>query len=97
MGHGVLHLDNVEVPASNLLGDEGSALRSVLNGFDFTRPLLALAGIGCAQATLDETPRRAAPHAGNCRRARKGAFSGAMSAGPRKSAVERARRPALRM
>jgi cyclohexanecarboxyl-CoA dehydrogenase len=55
MGRGVLHLDNVEVPASNLLGREGSAFRSVLNGFDFTRPLLALTGIGCAQATLDET------------------------------------------
>ena len=55
MGRGVLHLDNVEVPASNLLGSEGSAFRSVLNGFDFTRPLLALTGIGCAQATLDET------------------------------------------
>lgn len=55
MGRGVLHLDNVEVPASHLLGREGGAFRSVLNGFDFTRPLLALTGIGCAQATLDET------------------------------------------
>jgi hypothetical protein len=27
----------------------------VLNGFDFTRPLLALTGIGCAQSTLDLT------------------------------------------
>ncbi len=55
MGRGVLHLDNVEVPASQLLGQEGGAFRKVLNGFDFTRPLLALTGIGCAQATLDET------------------------------------------
>lgn len=55
MGRGVLHLDNVEVPASHLLGREGGAFRNVLNGFDFTRPLLALTGIGCAQATLDET------------------------------------------
>ena len=55
MGRGVLHLDDVEVPAQNLLGGEGAAFRSVLNGFDFTRPLLALTGIGCAQASLDET------------------------------------------
>lgn len=56
MGRGVLHLDNVEVPAVNLLGREGGAFRSVLNGFDFTRPLLALTGIGCAQATLRPLP-----------------------------------------
>lgn len=55
LGRGVLHLDDVEVPAQNLLGSEGAAFRSVLNGFDFTRPLLALTGIGCAQASLDET------------------------------------------
>jgi cyclohexanecarboxyl-CoA dehydrogenase len=55
MGRGVLHLDGVRVPRSALLGSEGGAFRSVLNGFDFTRPLLALTGIGCAQASIDET------------------------------------------
>ena len=55
MGRGVLHLDGVRVPASALIGPEGSAFRSVLGGFDFTRPLLALTGIGCAQAALDIT------------------------------------------
>jgi cyclohexanecarboxyl-CoA dehydrogenase len=55
LGRGVLHLDNVVIPAQNLLGAEGAAFRTVLNGFDFTRPLLALTGIGCAQASLDET------------------------------------------
>jgi cyclohexanecarboxyl-CoA dehydrogenase len=55
MGRGVLHLDGVRVPADALLGPEGSAFRNVLNGFDFTRPLLALTGIGCAQSTLDLT------------------------------------------
>lgn len=55
LGRGVLHLDGVRVPADALLGPEGSAFRSVLGGFDFTRPLLALTGIGCAQATLDLT------------------------------------------
>ena len=55
LGRGVLHLDDVPVSAQNLLGIEGAAFRSVLNGFDFTRPLLALTSIGCAQASLDET------------------------------------------
>jgi cyclohexanecarboxyl-CoA dehydrogenase len=55
LGRGVLHLDSVRVPSSALLGGEGAAFRSVLNGFDFTRPLLALTGIGCAQASIDET------------------------------------------
>ena len=55
MGRGVLHLDHVRVPHSALLGVAGAAFRSVLNGFDFTRPLLALTGIGCAQASIDET------------------------------------------
>jgi cyclohexanecarboxyl-CoA dehydrogenase len=55
MGRGVIHFDGVRVPADALIGGEGSAFRNVLNGFDFTRPLLALTGIGCAQACLDET------------------------------------------
>ncbi|HZZ52323.1 MAG TPA: acyl-CoA dehydrogenase [Pseudonocardia sp.] len=55
MGRGILHLDGVRVPRSALLGAEGAAFRDVLGGFDFTRPLLALTGIGCAQASIDET------------------------------------------
>ncbi|WP_067899573.1 acyl-CoA dehydrogenase family protein [Nocardia vaccinii] len=55
LGRGVLHLDDVEIPAANLIGAEGRAFSRVLNGFDFTRPLLALTGIGTAQAALDET------------------------------------------
>lgn len=57
MGRGVLHLDGVRVPADALLGQEGSAFRSVLGGFDFTRPLLALTGVGCAQSCVDQTAR----------------------------------------
>jgi cyclohexanecarboxyl-CoA dehydrogenase len=55
MGRGIANFDGVRVPADALIGPEGSAFRNVLNGFDFTRPLLALTGIGCAQACLDET------------------------------------------
>lgn len=55
LGRGVLHLDNVEIPADALLGDEGAAFRQLLGGFDFTRPLLALTGTATAQASIDET------------------------------------------
>jgi cyclohexanecarboxyl-CoA dehydrogenase len=57
LGRGVLHLDGVRVSASARLGEEGSAFRSVLSGFDFTRPLLTLTGLGCAQASVEETAR----------------------------------------
>ena len=55
LGRGILHLDGVEVPSENLIGLEGRAFSRVLNGFDFTRPLLALTGLGAARASLDET------------------------------------------
>ena len=55
MGRGTIHFDGVRVGPEALIGPEGSAFRSALAGFDFTRPLLALTGIGCAQACLDET------------------------------------------
>jgi cyclohexanecarboxyl-CoA dehydrogenase len=55
LGRGVLRLDNVAVGADALLGTEGIAFRQLLGGFDFTRPLLALTGIACAQASIDET------------------------------------------
>lgn len=55
MGRGILHLDGVRVGSGALIGAEGSGFRTVLAGFDFTRPLLALTGIGCAQSCIDET------------------------------------------
>jgi cyclohexanecarboxyl-CoA dehydrogenase len=57
MGRGIVHFDDVRVPSSARIGAEGAAFRSVLAGFDFTRPLLALTGIGCAQACIDQTAR----------------------------------------
>lgn len=55
MGRGAVHFDAVRLPADALIGPEGAAFSRVLGGFDFTRPLLALTGIGCAQACVDET------------------------------------------
>ena len=55
LGRGILRLNGVHIPADALLGTEGIAFRQLLGGFDFTRPLLALTGIACAQACIDET------------------------------------------
>jgi cyclohexanecarboxyl-CoA dehydrogenase len=55
IGRGSLHLRDVHVPEDSVVGGLGQGFSTVMNGFDFTRPLLALTAIGCAQATLDET------------------------------------------
>lgn len=55
VGRGTISLADVEVPREALIGVEGGGFHTVMNNFDFTRPLLALTGIGTAQACLDET------------------------------------------
>jgi cyclohexanecarboxyl-CoA dehydrogenase len=55
IGRGSLHLHDVHVPLESVVGGLGQGFSAVMNGFDFTRPLLALTAIGCAQAALDET------------------------------------------
>ena len=55
VGRGTISMSDVHVPASALIGAVGAGFRTVMNNFDFTRPLLALTAIGSAQATLDET------------------------------------------
>ncbi|MHA2789819.1 acyl-CoA dehydrogenase family protein [Corynebacterium sp. S7] len=55
VGRGFVEFDNVEIPAGNLLGKEGEAFTQVMQGFDFSRALIGLQGIGAAQATYDET------------------------------------------
>lgn len=55
VGRGSISFQDVVVPEESLIGDEGGAFHTVMNNFDFTRPLLALTGIGTAQACLDET------------------------------------------
>ena len=54
VGRGTISMADVEVPDDALIGSVGEGFRTVMNNFDFTRPLLALTGIGCAQASLDE-------------------------------------------
>ena len=59
VGRGSVVLTDVDVPDDALIGDEGAGFRVVMRNFDFTRPLLALTAIGCAQASLDETVEHA--------------------------------------
>lgn len=55
VGRGSLFFDDVFVPEDHLLGEEGTGFRQVMQGFDYSRALLALLCLGSAQASLDET------------------------------------------
>jgi cyclohexanecarboxyl-CoA dehydrogenase len=52
---GSLFLDDVEVPADNMIGPEGGAFSRVMQTFEYTRALIGLMCIGAAQISLDET------------------------------------------
>jgi cyclohexanecarboxyl-CoA dehydrogenase len=51
----LLAFDQVRVPASHRLGAEGTGFRQVMQGFDYNRVGIALACLGVAQVSLDET------------------------------------------
>jgi cyclohexanecarboxyl-CoA dehydrogenase len=51
---GSVFLDDVRIPESYRLGDEGKGFTQVMQGFDYSRALIALQCVGCAQASLDE-------------------------------------------
>lgn len=52
---GAIFLDAVRVPAEYRIGDEGQGFRSVMNGFDLSRFLIALMCLGAAEASLEAT------------------------------------------
>ena len=52
---GSLFLDDVRVPKDYLIGEEGRGFYQVMNGFDFSRIIIALLCIGAAAQSLDET------------------------------------------
>jgi cyclohexanecarboxyl-CoA dehydrogenase len=52
---GSMFLEDVEVPAENLIGPENGAFSRVMQTFEYTRGLIGLMCIGAAQVTLDET------------------------------------------
>jgi len=55
VGRAVLSFDHVRVPLSYRLGEEGTGFHQVMQGFDYNRILIALACLGAAQVSLEET------------------------------------------
>lgn len=54
IGRGSVFFEDVRVPVTNRLGGENQGFTHVMRGFDYSRALIALECIGCAQASLDE-------------------------------------------
>jgi cyclohexanecarboxyl-CoA dehydrogenase len=54
IGRGSVFFDDVRVPLSHRIGDEGKGFTQVMQGFDYSRALIALQCCGAAQASLDE-------------------------------------------
>ncbi|HVM52228.1 MAG TPA: acyl-CoA dehydrogenase family protein [Acidimicrobiales bacterium] len=52
---GSLFFDDVRVPVENQIGEEGTGFVGAMQAFDFNRALIALASIGAARQSLDET------------------------------------------
>ncbi len=55
VGRGSVFFDGVRIPADHLLGDEGKGFTQVMQGFDYSRVLIALECVAAAQASIDET------------------------------------------
>lgn len=53
-GRGSVFFDDVRIPVSHRLGDEGKGFTQVMQGFDYSRALIGLQCVGAAQASLDE-------------------------------------------
>jgi cyclohexanecarboxyl-CoA dehydrogenase len=55
IGRAVLAFDHVRVAASHRLGEEGTGFYQVMQGFDYNRIGIALACLGVAQQSVEET------------------------------------------
>lgn len=55
IGRSSIFFDDVRIPASFRLADEGAGFVQVMQGFDFSRALIGLQVIASAQASLDES------------------------------------------
>ncbi|WP_231914388.1 acyl-CoA dehydrogenase family protein [Rhodococcus sp. LB1] len=55
LGWGSIHLDNVFVPESHVVGEEGRGFTAVMNHFDFSRAAIGLMCLGAARQSLDES------------------------------------------
>jgi len=54
IGRGSIFFENVSVPVSHRLGDEGKGFVQVMQGFDFSRALIGLQVLAVAQVALEE-------------------------------------------
>jgi cyclohexanecarboxyl-CoA dehydrogenase len=54
IGRGSLFFENVRVPVSHRLGQEGQGFVQVMQGFDFSRALIGLQVLAVARAALDD-------------------------------------------
>jgi cyclohexanecarboxyl-CoA dehydrogenase len=55
IGRGTLYMDDVFVPAENLVGEEGRAFAMVMSHFDYSRAAIGLQCLGAARSSLTET------------------------------------------
>ena len=55
VGRGSVFFDGVRIPADHRIGAEGKGFTQVMQGFDYSRVLIALQCIAAAQASIDET------------------------------------------
>ncbi|HEX7442066.1 MAG TPA: acyl-CoA dehydrogenase family protein [Caldimonas sp.] len=55
VGRGSVFFDAVRIRADHRIGDEGKGFTQVMQGFDYSRVLIALQCIAAAQASIDET------------------------------------------
>ncbi len=55
IGRAVLAFDHVRLPASHRIGEEGTGFYQVMQGFDYNRIGIALACLGVAQQSVEET------------------------------------------
>lgn len=55
LGRGALTFDGTFVPDEHLIGQEGRGFNLVMGEFDFTRALIGLMAVGCAQRALEMT------------------------------------------
>ncbi len=55
IGRGSIFFENVRIPASHRLGDEGKGFVQVMQGFDFSRSLIGLQCLAVARVALQET------------------------------------------
>jgi cyclohexanecarboxyl-CoA dehydrogenase len=55
VGRGQVFFDEVEIPESCRVGEEGAGFTKIMSGFDLSRILIALQCVGAAQASVDET------------------------------------------